>query len=329
MSDMRRREFITLLGGVATAWPLAARAQQPAVPVIGLLLGSSAAALGPQVAAFHEGLRQAGFTEGQNVAVEYRYVEGKLDRFPALASDLVDRRVAVIVAGTPTGALAAKQATTTIPIVFTVGSDPVEIGLVASLNRPGGNMTGVYQFTAGLEAKRLGLLHELAPSATTIAALIHTNYPSAETQVRDVQEGAARLGVQPLIIRADDGRDFKTAFSTIIQQQVRALLVCASPFFNARRQLLVLMAARHALPAIYEWREFAAAGGLMSYGTVLADAYRQAGVYAGRILKGEKPADLPVVQVTKFELVINLNTAKALDLDVPPMLLARADEVIE
>ena len=328
---MRRRDVLTLFGGgVATACPMAARGQQSPMPVVGLLLGSSAAALAPQVAAFHEGLRQAGFAEGQNVAVQYRYAEGQLDRLPALASDLVDRRVAVIVAGTPTGALAAKQATTTLPIVFTVGSDPVEMGLVTSLNSPGGNLTGTYQFTAGLEPKRLGLLSELVPRATTIAALIDTNYRSAaETQVRDVQEGAARLGVQPLIIRTNAESDFKTAFSTITQQQVGALLVCASPFFNARRQLLVLMAARSALPAIYEWREFAVAGGLMSYGTVLAEAYRQAGVYAGRILKGEKPADLPVVQVTKFEFVINLNTAKALDLEVPPALLARADEVIE
>jgi putative ABC transport system substrate-binding protein len=325
---VKRREFISLLGGAAAAWPLAARAQQP-MPVLGLLLGGSAAVLGPQIAAFHEGLRQAGFAEGQNVAVQYRYTEGQLDRFPALASDLVDRGVAVIVAGTPTGALAAKQATRTIPIVFTIGSDPVEMGLVASLNSPGGNLTGVYQFSAGLEPKRLGLLCELVPRATTIAALIHTNYSAAETQVRDVQEGAARLGVQPLIIRTNAESDFKTAFSTIVQQQVGALLVCASPFFNTRRQLLVLMAARYALPAIYEWREFTAAGGLMSYGTVLADAYRQVGLYAGRILKGEKPADLPVVQVTKFEFVINLNTAKALDLEVPPSLLARADEVIE
>jgi putative ABC transport system substrate-binding protein len=252
-----------------------------------------------------------------------------LDQAPALASDLVDRRVKVIVVSSPTAALAAKQATTTIPIVFTTGSDPVEIGLVASLNRPGGNLTGVYQFTAGLEAKRLGLLRELVPMATTIAALIHPNYTAAEAQVRDVQESAALLGVEPLIIRTNAESDFKTAFSEIIQRQASALLVCASPFFNSRRQMLVLMAARHALPAIYEWRDFATAGGLMSYGTVLADAYRQAGVYAGRILKGEKPADLPVVQVTKFEFVINLNTAKALDLTVPDTLLARADEVIE
>jgi putative ABC transport system substrate-binding protein len=264
-----------------------------------------------------------------NVAVEYRYGEGQLDRFPALASDLVRRQVAVLVATGPTGVLAAKQASTTIPIVFSIGSDPVEFGLVASLNRPGGNITGVYQFTAGLEAKRLGLLHEMVLKATTIAVLLNPNYAGAENQLRDVQEAATRLGVQLVVVRANTEDEFNAAFSTIVQQRAGALLVCASPFFNARRQQLVLLAARHTLPAMYEWREFAATGGLMSYGTSLADAYLQAGVYAGRILKGEKPADLPVVQVTKFEFVINLNAAKALGLDVPPTLLARADEVIE
>jgi putative ABC transport system substrate-binding protein len=326
---MRRRAFISLLGG-AVAWPLAARSQQPTMPVVGFMAGSSPSALSQQVAAFREGLKEAGFIEGMNVALEYRYGEGQLDRFPALASDLVRRQVAVlVVSGGPTGVLAAKQASTTIPIVFSVGSDPVEIGLVASLNRPGGNITGVYQFTAGLEAKRLGLLQEMVPKARTIAVLLNPNYAPAENQLRDVQEAATRLGVQLVVVRANTEEDFNAAFSTIVQQKAGALLVCASPFFNARRQQLVLLAARHTVPAMYEWRDFAAAGGLMSYGTSLADAYRQAGVYAGRILKGEKPADLPVVQVTKFEFVINLNAAKATGLDVPPMLLARADEVIE
>jgi putative ABC transport system substrate-binding protein len=326
---MRRREFITLIGSAAAAWPLVARAQQGAMPVVGFMAGSSPSALSQQVAAFREGLKEAGFIEGLNVAMEYRYGEGQLDRFPALASDLVRRQVAVLVATGPDGVLAAKQASTTIPIVFSVGSDPVEIGLVARLNRPGGNITGVYQFTAGLEAKRLGLLHEMVPKATTIAALVNPNYGGAENQLRDVQQAAIRLGVQLVVVRANTEDEFNAAFSTIVQQKAGALLVCASPFFNARRQQLVLLAARHTVPAMYEWRDFAAAGGLMSYGTSLADAYRQAGVYAGRILKGEKPADLPVVQVTKFEFVINLNAAKALGLEVPPTLLARADEVIE
>jgi putative tryptophan/tyrosine transport system substrate-binding protein len=326
---VKRRDFITLLGGAVAAWPLAARAQQPAMPVVGFIAGSSPSALSQQVAAFREGLKEAGFIEGVNVAVEYRYGEGQLDRFPAFASDLVRRQVAVLVVSNPTAVLAAKQASTTIPIVFSVGSDPVEIGLVASLNRPGGNITGVYQFTAGLEAKRLGLLQEMVPKATAIAALVNPNYAGAENQLRDLQVAATRLAVQLVLVRANAEDEFNAAFSTIVQQKAGALLVCASPFFNARRQQLVLLAARHTVPAMYEWREFAAAGGLMSYGTSLGDAYRQAGVYAGRILKGEKPADLPVVQVTKFEFVINLNAAKALGLDVPPTLLARADEVIE
>ena len=326
---MKRRDFISLLGGAAAAWPFAARAQQPAMPVVGFMAGGSPSALSRQVAAFREGLKEAGFIEGMNVAVEYRYGEGQLDRFPTLASDLVRRQVAVLVAsGGPTGVLAAKQASTTIPIVFSIGSDPVEIGLVASLNRPGGNITGVYQFTAGLEA-RLGLLQEMVPKATTIAVLVNPNYGSAKNQLRDVQEAATRLGVQLVVVRANMEDEFNAAFSPIVEQKAGALLVCASPFFNARRQQLALLAARHTVPAMYEWRDFAAAGGLMSYGTSLADAYRQAGVYAGRILKGEKPADLPVVQVTKFEFVINLNAAKALRLEVPPTLLARADEVIE
>jgi putative tryptophan/tyrosine transport system substrate-binding protein len=326
---LQRRELITLLGGAVAAWPLAARAQQPAMPVIGFMAGSSPSALSQQVAASREGLKEAGFSEGLNVAMEYRYGEGQLDRFPAFASELVRRQVAVLVATGPDGVFAAKQASTTIPIVFSVGSDPVEIGLVASLNRPGGNITGVYQFTAGLEAKRLGLLQEMVPKATTIAVLLNPNYAPAENQLRDVQEAATRLGVQLVVVRANMEDEFNAAFSTSVQQKAGALLVCASPFFNARRQQLALLAARHTVPAMYEWRDFAAAGGLMSYGTSLADAYRQAGVYAGRILRGEKPADLPVVQVTKFEFVINLNAAKAIGLDVPPTLLARADEVIE
>jgi ABC-type uncharacterized transport system substrate-binding protein len=324
-----RRDFITLLGSAAAAWPLAARAQQPPMPVVGFLSSGSPAPLRQQVAAFREGLKEAGYVEGQNVTVEYGFAEGQLDRFPVLVSDLVRRQVSVLVVTSNTGALVAKHATSTIPIVFSVGDDPVASGLVPSLNRPGGNLTGVYQFTTGLEAKRLGLLHEMVPKATTIAVLVNPNFSGAKTQLHDVQEAAPRLGVQLVVVRANVESDFDAAFATLVQQRAGALLVCASPFFNGRRQQLVVLAARHAVPAIYEWRDFAEAGGLMSYGTILADAYRQAGVYAGRVLKGAKPADLPVVQATRFEFVINLSTAKALGIEVPPTLSARADEVIE
>jgi putative tryptophan/tyrosine transport system substrate-binding protein len=324
---VKRREFITLLGGAA-AWPLNARAQQPSMPVIGFLNAGSAGPFRQQIAAFREGLKESGFVEGQNVAVEYRWAEGQYERLPALAADLVRRQVSVIVTSGP-AVLAAKAATTTIPIVFSAGIDPVGLGFVASLNRPGGNITGVYHFSTGLEAKRLGLLHEMVPKAATIAVLVNPNYSEAENQLRDVQEAAVRLGVQIVVVRANAESDFDAAFSAVVQQKAAALQVCASPFFNTKRQQLVLRAARHALPAIYEWREFAEAGGLMSYGTSLADAYRQVGVYAGRILKGAKSADLPIVQSTKFEFVINLSAAKALGIEVPPTLSARADEVIE
>jgi putative ABC transport system substrate-binding protein len=324
---VKRRDFITLVGGAA-AWPLNARAQQPSMPVIGFLNAGSAGPFRQQIAAFREGLKESGFVEGQNVAVEYRWAEGQYERLPALAADLVRRQVSVIVTSGP-AVLAAKAATTTIPIVFSAGIDPVGLGFVASLNRPGGNITGVYHFSTGLEAKRLGLLHEMVPKAATIAVLVNPNYSEAENQLRDVQEAAVRLGVQIVVVRANAESDFDAAFSAVVQQKAAALQVCASPFFNTKRQQLVLRAARHALPAIYEWREFAEAGGLMSYGTSLADAYRQVGVYAGRILKGAKSADLPIVQSTKFEFVINLSAAKALGIEVPPTLSARADEVIE
>jgi putative tryptophan/tyrosine transport system substrate-binding protein len=327
---MRRREFIWLFGGAAVLWPLAVHAQQRPMPVIGFLNVASPGPLRQQIAAFREGLKKSGYVEGQNVAVEYRWAEGQYERLPELAADLVRQQVSVIfVGGGAPAELAVKAATTTIPIVFSTGGDPVRSGLVASLNQPSGNITGVYHFATGLEAKRLGLLHEMLPKATPIAVLINPNYADAENQLRDVQEAAARLGVQLVVVRANAESDFNAAFSTVVQQRSGALLVCASPFFNNKREQLVVLAARHALPTIYEWRDFAAAGGLMSYGTSLADAYRQAGVYAGLILKGAKPADLPIVQATRFEFVINLSTAKALRIEVPPTLSARADEVIE
>jgi len=326
---VRRREFILLVGGTAAAWPLAASAQQPAMPVVGFMMAGSRAALRDEITAFEAGLKELGFVEGQNLALEYRFAEGQFERFPAFASDLIHRRASVIAASSPQAALAAKQATATIPIVFSVGADPVEVGLVSSLSHPGGNVTGVYQFTAGLESKRLGLLHEMVPKAQVIGVLINPNYAAAESQLRDVQDSAAHLGLRLVVVRANTESEFAAAFSTVVTQRAGAILVCASPFFNSRRQQLIVLASSHALPAIFEWRDFAVAGGLMSYGTSLNNAYRQAGIYAGRILKGEKASDLPVVQSTKFEFVINLSTAKALHIEVPPTLSARADEIIE
>jgi putative ABC transport system substrate-binding protein len=325
--QVRRRDFIALVGG-ATVWPLAARAQQSAMPVIGFMV-AGVQGRSQQIAAFHAGLKESGYVQGQNVTVELRSVEGHFDRYPALAADLLRHGLAVLVAINNDAALAAKLATVTTPIVFGMGGDPVALGLVASLSHPGGNITGIYFFTQGLEGKRLGLLHELVPRATTLAVLVNPDYSPAKNQLQEVQEAAARLGVQVLVLRANVETDFDAVFADLARQRAGALLVCASPFFFTRRQQLVALAARHAVAAIYEWREFATAGGLMSYGTNITDAYRQMGVYAGRILKGEKPADLPVVQSTKFEFVINLGTAKALHIEVPPMLYGRADEVIE
>jgi putative ABC transport system substrate-binding protein len=323
-----RREFISLIGGAAS-WPLAARAQQPAMPVIGFL---SATAPGParlQLAAFHSGLKELGYVEGQNVTIDYRWAEGHYDRLPVMAADLVRRQVAVVVAASIDAALATKRATTTIPVVFIIGEDPVKLGFVRSLNRPGGNMTGATQFTIGLTAKRLGLLHELVPSAAAIAMLSNPNSATARTQLDDAQEAAALLKTRLVVLSATAENDFESAFATLAREQAGALLVSADPMFFIRRELLVLLAARHGVPAIYEWRDFAAAGGLMSYGTILADAYRQVGIYTGRILKGEKPSDLPAVQPIRFEFVINLNAAKALGITVPATLLALANEVIE
>jgi len=326
---MRRRDFIALVGGSVSGWPIAARAQQPAMPVIGFLNSASAGPFKQFVDAFRRGLNESGFVEGQNVMIDYRWAEGQYGRLPELAADMVRRNVAVIVAtGGAAAGLAAKAATATTPIVFVV-SDPVKLGLVASLSRPGGNATGVGLFTVTVEPKKLELLHQLVPQAVVIGILANPRNPGVESVSTGLQTAARTLGLQTYVVNAAAEGELAAAFATFVEQRVGALVVASDPFFNDRRAELVALAARHAIPAIYEWREFAAAGGLMSYGTVISDAYRQVGVYAGLILKGEKPANLPVMQPTKFEFVINLKTAKALGLQIPDRLLALADEVIE
>jgi ABC-type uncharacterized transport system substrate-binding protein len=326
---MRRRDFIAIFGG-ATAWPFAARAQQPAMPVIGFLHSASPEPFAQLVAAFREGLKDVGYVEGQNVAIEYRWANGQYDRLPALASDLVKRQVAVIAtAGGSLSGLAAKKATATIPIVFTAGDDPVKVGLVASLNHPGENITGVSVLIGALDAKKLGLLREIAPKATVIGVMENPTLPAVKDRLSSVQEAARNAGQQIQIFFASDEPTLEATFPRLAQSGVGALVVGADPFFNSQRDQLVALAARYAIPAIYETREYVVAGGLMSYGTKLAEGLRQVGIYTGRILKGDKPGDLPVVQSSKFELVINMKTAHALGLTVPNALQLLADEVIE
>jgi putative ABC transport system substrate-binding protein len=326
---MNRRSMIALLGGAAV-WPLAARAQQPAMPVIGLLGSESPGPSADRLRALLQGLSEAGYVEGRNVAIEYRWAEGHADRMPALASELVRRQVAVIVTFASTAAaLAAKAATTTIPIVSPMAADPVAVGLVASLNRPGGNLTGVTSLNAELYPKRLELLHELVPAATLIAFLVNPTNANAEADTRDAQAAASSLGVRLHVLHARTERDFDSAFASLAQPGAGALVISSDPLFNLRSEQLGALALRHAMPTIFQTRAFAAAGGLMSYGVSVSDIFRLAGVYTGRVLKGEKPAELPVQQATKFELVINLKTAKAIGLTIPESFLLRADEVIE
>jgi putative tryptophan/tyrosine transport system substrate-binding protein len=326
-SYIGRRKFLATLGGAA-AWPIMARAQRPEIPVVAFLNGGSPDGYAPMVAAFHQGLKDTGYVEAQSVRIEYRWADGQYGRLPAMAADLVHRQVAVIVTNSP-GMLAAKVATTTIPIVFTTSGDPVELGFVASLARPGRNITGVTQLKVEVAPKRLELMHELVPTATIMAVLVNPAYPSAEIQSRGMQAAARTLGVQLRILRASNERDIDDAFATLAQLRAGAFVISSDPFFNSRAEQFAALALRHAVPTIFQYREFAAAGGLMSYGGSIIDSYRQAGVYTGRILKGEKPADLPVQQSTKVELIINLKTAKALGLEVPRTLIARAEEVIE
>jgi len=327
---MNRREFITLLGGAAAAWPLAARAQQPTMPVIGWLSSRSPGESKHLVDAFRSGLQTLGYVEGKNVAIHFRWAEGQYDRLPAMAAELVREKVAVLATlGGEPSALAAKAATSTIPIVFNVGGDPVKAGLVASLNRPGGNATGVSLLTFAPEAKRLGLLHEVVPNTEVIGALINPNYQGAEDQWREVQDAARAIDRRVERALAASEQELEPAFEALVQKQVAALLVTADPFFNTRRDRIVALAAQFKLPTMYQFRDYAVAGGLMSYGISISDGYHQVGVYTGQVLKGAKPADLPIQQSIRFEFVINTKTAKALGLSIPDKLLALADEVVE
>jgi putative tryptophan/tyrosine transport system substrate-binding protein len=325
---MKRREVIAVLGGAA-AWPLAARAQQPAMPVIGYLNSTSLEGWAPYVAAFRQGLRDAGYVEGQSVIIEYRFAEGQYDRLPSLAADLVQHKVTVIAATTTPAALAAKASTSTIPIVFTTGGDPIKLGLVTSLNQPGGNATGVSNFLSELGSKRLGLLRELVPATTVVTILVNPDFQDTERQVGEMEAAAHGLGLQLIVLRARSERQIDAAFATMAQQGGGPLLVENDPFFAAHRDQIVALAARGAIPALYPIRDFAVAGGLMSYGTDFSDSHRQCGIYAGRIVRGEKPADLPVQRSVKFEFVINLKTAKALGLSITNSMQLLADDVIE
>jgi ABC-type uncharacterized transport system substrate-binding protein len=327
--SMKRREFITLLGGTAAAWPLATRAQQSPMPVVGFLNGATAAGWAPFVAAFRQGLIETGYTEGQNVAIEYRFAEGEYDRLPAMAAELVHRRVSVIAATTTPAALAAKAATTAIPVVFTTTGDPVQMGLVASLSRPGGNVTGVTRLNVEVAPKLLELMHELVPAVTRIALLVNPTGPNAETLSKEIEAAARVLGLEVPVLHATTENDLDKMFSTFSQLSAGALVIGTDPFFTTRSQQLATLTLRGGVPAIYSTRAFATAGGLMYYGASITDLYRLAGDYTARILKGERPADLPVQQSAKVELVINLKTAKALSLKVPQSLVSRADEVIE
>jgi putative tryptophan/tyrosine transport system substrate-binding protein len=325
---MKRREFNTLLGGVV-AWPLAAHAQQPAMPVIGFLNSASPGPYANNVAAFRHGLKEAGYVDGHNVAIEYRWAEGQYNRLPEMAAELIRRQVTVIAATSTPAALTAQKATTTIPIVFTTSSDPVHLGLVTSLSQPGSNVTGVTQLNVEVAPKRVELLHELVPTATIIALLVNPTNPNAETVTRDLQAAARARGIRSHVLHASNEREIDSAFATLARLHAAGLVIGSDVFFNTRVEQLGALTVRNAVPAIYHNREFALAGGLMSYAGSIRDSYRHAGVYTGRILKGEKPADLPVQQATKVELILNLKTAKALGLTVPLSLLARADEVIE
>jgi putative tryptophan/tyrosine transport system substrate-binding protein len=326
---VKRRDFITLLGGAATLWPVAGSAQQSAMPVIGFLHSGSPEPFAHNIAAFRQGLNETGFVEGRNVAIEYRWARGQYERVPVLAADLVQSQVAIIAADGAGASLATKAATSTIPIVFMVGPDPVELGLVNSLNRPSGNITGISMFNVSLDAKRLELLRELVPAATTFALLINPKGPPAELHAKELEAAARTGGQQLIVLRASTNRDFGPAFANLAQQRADALIVVPDPFFDSHRDQLVEMTARHAVPTIYGWREFPAAGGLMSYGIQFTDVSRQVGVYVGRILNGAKPTDLPVQQPTRFELVVNLKTARSLGVAMPTSILLRADEVIE